>query len=58
MRSIRDIQEKLFMLNDKIKWAEMFLAHAKAEAHEMQEMIFDIEEDQWLEKIANQNRSA
>jgi hypothetical protein len=54
MRSIKDIQEKLFMLNDKIKWAEMFLAHAKSEAHEMQEMIFDIEEDQWLEKIANQ----
>lgn len=54
MRTIQDIQEKLFMLKDKIRWAEMFIAHAKVEAHEMQEMIFDIEEDQWLERIANQ----
>jgi len=56
MKIIQNIQEKLFMLNDKIRWAEMFIAHAKAEAHEMQEMIFDIEEEAWLEKITNENR--
>lgn len=51
-----DIRERLFMLQDKIKWMEMFLAHAKADAHKIQELIFDKEEDEWLEKIATQNK--
>ena len=42
--TIENIQDKLFMLNDKIKWAEMFIAHAKADIHELQEYLFDVEE--------------
>jgi hypothetical protein len=44
--TIIDIQDKLFLLNDKIKWAEMFLAHAKADAHKIQETLFDLEDTQ------------
>jgi hypothetical protein len=54
MKLHEDIQNKLFMLQDKIRWAEMFIAHAKVEAHEIQEMIFDKQENEWLEKIAKE----
>lgn len=56
MRTIQDIQEKMFLVQDKIKMIEMILAHAKSDAHQLQELIFDMEENLWLEKIANQNK--
>lgn len=56
MRTIQDIQEKMFLVQDKIKMMEMILGHAKSDAHKLQEMIFDMEENLWLEKIANQNK--
>jgi peptidoglycan hydrolase CwlO-like protein len=57
MRSIEEIQEKIFMAQDKIKWAKMFIAHAESQLHELQESIFDKEEEEWLERIARQNRT-
>ena len=50
--SIETIQDRLFMLNDKIKWAEMFIAHAKADLHEMQESLFDVEEKEFEERFS------
>lgn len=44
--TIQDIEDKLFLINDKIRWSEMLLAHAKEEAHELQEYLFDLEDRQ------------
>lgn len=53
MKDITTIQDKLFLLNDKIRWAEMFIAHAKADMHELQEYIFDVEEKELTERLCN-----
>lgn len=41
---IDKIQDKLFMIQDKIKFAEMFIAHAKKESLELDEMLVDLME--------------
>lgn len=46
-----DIEDRLFKLQDKIRWAEMFIAHAKADAHELQEYLFDMEDKQNRKRI-------
>ncbi len=51
-----DIRQRLFLLQDKIKMAWMFIDHAQREADKIQEMIFDKEEEEWLEKISTQNK--
>lgn len=56
MRTIQEIQEKIFMAQDKIKFAKMFIAHAESQLHELQEAIFDREEEEWLERITRENR--
>lgn len=56
MKDVQTIQDKLFLLNDKIKWAEMFIAHAKADMHELQEYIFDTEEKDYTERFASMKR--
>lgn len=58
MKNVEEIQDMIFMAQDKIKFAEMFIAHAKAQIHELQELIFDREDQEWLDRIARQNRSA
>lgn len=49
--TIGNIEDRLFMINDKIRWAEMFIAHAKADAHNLQESLFDLEEARFEKKI-------
>lgn len=56
MKTIQEIQDKIFMAQDKIKWAKMFIAHAESQLHELQEAIFDREEEEWLEKISRESR--
>jgi len=56
MKNDSTIQEKLFLLNDKIRWAEMFIAHAKADIHELQEHIFDTEEKEFEEIFSSMTR--
>jgi hypothetical protein len=54
MRTVKDIQDELFMLQDKIKWAEMFISHARDHLHTLQEHIFDEEENEWLERLSKE----
>jgi hypothetical protein len=56
MKNIQEIEEKIFLAQDKIKWAKMFIAHAETQLHELQEAVFDKEEEEWLERISKQNR--
>lgn len=57
MKYIEEIQEKIFLAQDKIKWAKMFIAHAESQLYELQEMTMDKEEEEWLERISKQNRN-
>lgn len=51
--NIFKIQNKLFMLQDKIKMMEMAVAHAKKEALEIDELLLDLVDEE-LEKRFNQ----
>jgi hypothetical protein len=42
--SINDIREKIFMLQDKMNMMEMFISHARNNIHEMQELMFEMED--------------
>jgi hypothetical protein len=56
MKTIEDIQDQLFKIKDKIRWAKMFLAHAEADALELDEKILDYKEDIWLESLKEKRR--
>jgi hypothetical protein len=49
--TIRTIQDKLFMLQDKIKMMEMFIAHAKCDALELDELLLDLKEQDLDDRI-------
>lgn len=51
--SITSIEENLFLLQDKINMMEMFLAHARENAHELQELLFYMEERRFEEKYSS-----
>jgi hypothetical protein len=50
--TIGNIEDRLFMLQDKIRMAEMFIAHAKADAHELQEYIFDMHDLEFEKRMS------
>ena len=50
--SIQEIQDKIFLAQDKIRWCEMFISHAKADLHELQELTMDMEEIEMIEKYS------
>lgn len=56
MKTIQEIQEKIYMAQDKIKWAKMFIAHAESQLYELQELTMDKEEEEWLDRISRENR--
>lgn len=58
MKTIEQIQDAIFMAQDKIKFAKMFIAHAESQLHELQENIFDREDQDWLDKIIRENKGS
>lgn len=48
--TIENIQNRLFLLNDKIRMMEMFLAHAKSDMHSLQEYLFDIQDQEMIKQ--------
>jgi ABC-type proline/glycine betaine transport system ATPase subunit len=51
MNSFERLQDKLFMLQDKIKMMRMIVAHAETELLELDELILDIMEDKLEKKL-------
>lgn len=47
MNSIQDTRDMINNIQQKIKNLKLFIVHAEAEIHEMNEMIFDMEEKQY-----------
>jgi hypothetical protein len=45
--SIQDIKDRLFMIKDKMRLMEMFLAHARKDIYEIEEHLMDAEEKEF-----------
>lgn len=49
--TLQDIQEKIFMINDKIKMMKMLMAHTESQLLELDELILDINEQELDKKF-------